>query len=90
MTEWGVVGVIVTIVGLLATVTAPLIKNTKVMTKLSDSIELLSYRISQEEKDLEDFKEKSSKNHKRIYEKLDNHEGRIDYLENKTKNIKEN
>lgn len=89
MTEWGVVGVIVVIVGLLATVTAPLISNTKAMTKLSSSIEHLSYRVTKEEEELNGFKEKSSQTHKRIYEKIDNHENRIDDLEYKTKNLKE-
>lgn len=89
MSEWTIVTVLIAIIGLIATVTAPLLKNTKAMTKLSDSIEHLSYRVTQEEKELSDFKEKSSKNHKRIYEKLDNHEDRIDNLEHKTKNIKE-
>ncbi len=89
MTEWTVVGVIVVIAGLIATVTAPLISNTKAMTKLSDSIEHLSYRVSQEEKELDEFKEKSSNSHKRIFDRLDNHENRIDDLEHKTKNLNE-
>lgn len=85
--EWTVVGVIVTIAGLLATVTAPLIKNTKAMTKLSSSIEHLNYRMKKEEEDLASFKEKSAKNHQKIYDKLDNHEERIDDLEYKTKHL---
>lgn len=85
MTEWTVVGVIVVIVGLIVTVTAPLISNTKAMTKLSDSIEHLSYRVSKEEQELDEFKEKSSKSHKRIFDKLDNHENRIGDLEHKAK-----
>lgn len=88
--EWTVVGVIVVIVGLIGTVTAPLLKNTKAMTKLGDSIEHLSYRIEKEEQELDEFKAKSSKNHKRIYETLDNHDDRIVNLEHKTKHIKEN
>lgn len=83
MTEWTVVGVIVVIAGLIATVTAPLISNTKAMTKLSDSIEHLSYRVSQEEKELDEFKGKSSKTHQKIFDKLDNHENRIDNLEHR-------
>ena len=85
--EWQIITVIIALVGLVATVTAPLLKNTSAMTKLSSSIEHLSYRMTKEEEELEEFKSKSSKNHQKIYDKLDNHEGRIDDLEHKTKNL---
>ena len=41
MTEWGVLGVIITVVGLLATVITPIIQLTKSITKLTVVVENL-------------------------------------------------
>ena len=46
MTEWNIVTVIVVIVGLIGTVAAPLMKNTKAMTQLGGEIKNLIYRKS--------------------------------------------
>lgn len=90
MTEWNVVTVIVVIVGLIGTVAAPLMKNTKAMTQLGGEIKNLIYRIEQNEKETNEIKVKASSRHKEIFERLDeqgekinNHEGRISALENK-------
>ena len=42
MTEWGVLGVIITVLGLLATVITPIINLTKSITKLTVVVENLS------------------------------------------------
>lgn len=88
--EWTVVTVIIAIVGLIGTVAVPLQKNTKAMTQLSERISHLVYRMDENEKDLEAFKNKASERHKKIFERLDedkieliDHEGRITALENK-------
>lgn len=90
MTEWNIVTVIVVIVGLIGTVAAPLVKNTRAMTQLSDEIKNLIYRIEQNEKETDELKVKASSRHKQIFERLDeqgekinNHEGRISALEHK-------
>lgn len=90
MTEWNIVTVIVVIVGLIGTVAAPLMKNTRAMTQLGGEIKNLIYRIEQNEKETNEIKVKASSRHKEIFERLDeqgekinNHEGRISALEHK-------
>lgn len=90
MTEWNIVTVVVVIVGLIGTVAAPLVKNTRAMTQLSGEIKNLIYRIEQNEKETDKLKVKASSRHKQIFERLDeqgekinNHEGRISALEHK-------
>lgn len=90
MTEWNIVTVVVVIVGLIGTVAAPLVKNTRAMTQLSGEIKNLIYRIEQNEKETNEIKVKASSRHKEIFERLDeqgekinNHEGRISALEHK-------
>lgn len=90
--EWTVVGVIVVIVGLIGTVAVPLSKNTKAMTRLSERINHLVYRMEQDENDLTEFKNKAADRHAKIFGKLDehekaiiNHEGRIYALEKNNK-----
>lgn len=92
MTEWNIVTVVVVIVGLIGTVAAPLVKNTRAMTQLSGEIKNLIYRIEQNEKETDELKVKASSRHKQIFERLDeqgekinNHEGRISALEHKEK-----
>ena len=90
MTEWNIVTVVVVIVGLIGTVAAPLVKNTRAMTQLSGEIKNLIYRIEENEKETDELKVKASSRHKQIFERLDeqgekinNHEGRISALEHK-------
>lgn len=90
MTEWNIVTVVVVIVGLIGTVAAPLVKNTRAMTQLSGEIKNLIYRIEQNEKETDELKNKASHRHKQIFDRLDehgekinNHEGRISALEHK-------
>jgi cell division protein FtsL len=96
MTEWNIVTVIVVIVGLIGTVAAPLVKNTRAMTQLSGEIKNLIYRIEINEKETDELKVKASSRHKQIFERLDeqgeklnNHEGRISALEHEHKEDKQ-
>lgn len=95
MTEWNIVTVIVVIVGLIGTVAAPLMKNTRAMTQLGGEIKNLIYRIEQNEKETDELKVKASSRHKQIFDRLDeqgekinNHEGRISALEHEHKEEK--
>lgn len=81
MTEWGVFGVIVALVGLLATVTAPLIK-------LNSNITHLNVTLDQMRQDVDAQKAAAKESHRRLWEhneeqdeKLENHECRIKILE---------
>ena len=85
MTEWTVVTVIVAIVGLIATVAAPIIKLTSTINILSGKVELLL-------SNLEDFKtryketlEELKDTDQRQYNQLNDHEHRITQLEAKCK-----
>lgn len=87
MSEWGVVTVLIALVGLISTVAVPLSKNTKAMTQLSGQIELLAYRIKEEENNLEAFKEKSADRHEKIFNQLDEQSDRLADHENRIINL---
>lgn len=81
MNEWTVVGVIVVLLGLLGTVTAPMIKLNTTLTKLNDKFETLDGKLT-------DVTESNHDSHKRLWEHeeaqdntLHNHEARIQILE---------
>ena len=85
MTEWGVVGVIIAVVGLFFTVGKPVINLNTSITKLTVTVDRL-------QKDYDDLKKrahaeasalavKNSDSHRRIHDKLDDHEQRITDLE---------
>lgn len=89
-TEWTVVTVLISIVGLIGTVAVPLSKNTKAMTQLSEKINHLVFRMNKDEDELSEFKNKSADKHRLIFERLSehqknliNHEGRLYALERK-------
>ena len=86
--EWTVVSVLAVIAGLIVTVARPLAKNTKAMTRLSERINHLVFRLEREENALNAFKSKAAEKHEKLFEKLGeqegmliNHEGRICALE---------
>lgn len=88
MTEWGVVGVIIALAGLLATVTAPLIK-------LNGNITSLNVTLNQMRKDVDAQKESSKESHRRLWEhneeqdkRLDEHDMRITLIEHHGKDGK--
>lgn len=89
MTEWTVVTVIIALAGLLATVAAPLSKNTKAMTRLGEQISHLLYRIEHDEKDLTDFKTKAAARHEKIFKQLEAHDGKLNDHEYRIKNLEE-
>ena len=81
MTEWGVVGVIIALVGFAASVVAPIIKLNTSITRLTVTLETVA-------RELNDQKESNHESHKRLWEKneeldgkLIDHEGRITRLE---------
>ena len=80
MTEWGVVTVIVALVGLIATVAAPIIKLTGTINTLSGKVELLLANLddfkARYKETLEELKETDQKQ----YDKLNAHEHRITQL----------
>lgn len=81
MTEWEVVGVLVVLLGLVASVTAPMIKLNSTITRLTTQMEHFS-------ESMEEFKTQYSEQlrefkgvHEDLYDKVDNHEHRITVLE---------
>ena len=83
MTEWAVVGVIVTLIGLIAAVVKPLITLNTTLTKLSDSVATLDKNITALTTD-------NTASHARIWgeldehdEKLNDHETRLTIMEKK-------
>ena len=83
MTEWGVFGVVIALVGFAATFLAPALKLNSSITKLTVTVERLV-------KDMSDQRESKSKAHERLWDKndeqdkaLNDHETRITTLERK-------
>ena len=83
MNEWTIVTVIIALVGLFVTVAAPIIRQTKAMTKLDTTMETLSEKLTQ-------LESRNTDAHRRIWERneeqdktLHNHEVRIVKLEDR-------
>ena len=83
MTEWGVVGVIIALVGLGAAIIKPVLA-------LNTSITRLNLTLEQLQRDVETMTTKNSRSHERIWDKLEeqggtleDHERRIDSLEHR-------
>ncbi len=83
MTEWGVVGVVIALVGFAATFLAPALKLNASITKLTVTVEQLV-------RDMSEQRERSREVHKRLWDKndeqdktLNDHETRITTLERK-------
>ena len=81
MTEWGVVGVIIALAGLIATVVNPVIQLTKAVTTLTVTVKEL-------QQDFKEEREQGKRSHEKLWDKnskqdeiLQNHEGRISKLE---------
>lgn len=83
MNEWTIVTVIIALVGLFMAVGAPIIRQTKTMTKLDTTMETLSDKLTQ-------LESKNTDSHRRIWEhnekqdeQLQDHEIRIVTLEHR-------
>lgn len=81
MTEWGVVGVIIALAGLVSAIVAPLIKLNTTITKLTVIVERLEHAQTAQET-------KASESHRRLWDhngeqdkRLDDHERRISAVE---------
>lgn len=85
MTEWGVVGVIIAVVGLFFTVGKPVINLNTSITKLTVTVDRLQKDYDdlkkQAHSEVNDLAVKNSDSHRRIHDKLDDHEQRITDLE---------
>lgn len=81
MSEWGVIGVIITVIGLIITVCTPIIKLNTSITKLTSTIDALVKRVAKME-------DNSHESHQRLWahnEEQDkiigDHEKRISIIE---------
>lgn len=81
MTEWGVIIVIVTLVGLMATIIPPIVRLTRAITELTSTVKFMETQVSKLTAD-------NDKSHQRIWDhndkqdaQLDDHEKRIFGLE---------
>ena len=87
MTEWGVVGVIIAVVGLFFTVGKPVITLNTSITKLTVTVDRLQKDYDdlkkQAHSEVNDLAVKNSDSHRRIHDKLDDHEQRITDLEHR-------
>ena len=67
MTEWGVVGVVVALVGFLAATAGPLLKLNSAITRLTVAVEGF-------QKSLDKLDSENRNSHKDIYKRLDGHD----------------
>ena len=74
MSEWGVITVIIALIGLVTTVAKPLLNLNTSIVKLTSKLEGMT-------EDLHDLTERNAKSHDRMWKKLDEHETRINDLE---------
>lgn len=72
--EWSVFGVIAALAAFVLSVVTPIIKLNTIITELSTIVKRMS-------DDLNDLTERNAKTHDRIFERIDNHESRINKLE---------
>lgn len=82
MNEWGVVLVIISLVGLFAAIAKPILNLNTAIVKLTEAVKEL-------QKDMADFVNGNHNSHVRIHERIDgcnevirNHENRLEKLEN--------
>ena len=70
MTEWGVIGVIVVLVSLVATLVKPMLSLNTAIVRLTTLMDGMS-------SDLRDLTSKNAQSHERIFDKLDEHGDKI-------------
>lgn len=70
MTEWGVVSVLIALVGLFITVGAPIIKLVASITKLNSTVQAIQM-------DLQELTEHNTASHSRIFSRLDGHDEKL-------------
>lgn len=83
MTEWGVVLVIISLVGLISAVVGPLTKLTKSITTLTVVVERLRDDQAEQKKNAKTSHQHLWEHNEKQDEKLEDHEKRIFAIENK-------
>lgn len=90
MTEWGVVGVLIAVIGLFVTVGKPLLALNKSIVQLEEGMKSVN-------RGLDGLNEKNTQDHRRIWDKVDkqgatleDHEKRIQHLEFENENDHKN
>lgn len=88
MTEWGVFGVVVALVGFAISIITPILKLNTNITRLTVTMEHLVKEMGGQSKKMEEIREKNHRSHERLWEKneeqdkaIENHETRIKVLE---------
>lgn len=89
MTEWAVVGVIVTLAGMIGTFTVPVVKLMNCITKLTATMERTVDDVDNIQGDIKEFKIDNSKSHKRIHARIDDNVEKINRHENQISTLKE-
>lgn len=82
MTEWGVVGVIVTLLGLLAAVTTPIVKLNTSIAKLTECID--GFRVQ-----LQKLESENRESHKEFYKRIESTEKEVAKHEERIKALEE-
>lgn len=96
LNEWNIVLTVVVLVDLFSKIYNPMSKstkeNTKAMTELTVTMKMLSEKVLQHESDMDSYAIKNHDSHKRIWDKneeqdvrLENHETRLKIIEEKEK-----
>lgn len=83
MTEWGVVTVLIALVGLLITVMKPLLSVNTSLVKVTERMEHMTERIERVTEALDDLSDQNTQNHKRIWDRVDEHGKKLNDHENR-------
>ena len=83
MTEWGVVGVIIALVGLMATVVPPIVKLNSSIVKLTDSVANIMQGLESFKKRYADHLNELKAEDEKLWDGINDHEHRITILETK-------
>ena len=81
MTEWQVFGVIAALVTFVVGVVSPIIKLNTTITAMSATMENLTKVVNRCAADLDSLQERNAETHRRLFDRIDNHETRITVLE---------
>ncbi len=85
--EWEILTVIIALVGLVATVTKPIMKLTNTITQLNDTCQTLEERMEKFEHHNHDSHVKIWAHNDKQDEQLTNHENRISILEERKEKV---
>lgn len=73
MNEWGVVGVIIALIGFVSAVVTPIIKLNTTIIKLTATVDQLAVTVNKVSSDLDTLTSRNADSHERLFKQLEEH-----------------